>query len=41
MAAARKAYEEGIAFGRTLPGGAGKSVVSALQNAAAAVGKTP
>ena len=39
--AARKAYEEGIAFGRTLPEGAGKSVVAALEKAAAAVVKTP
>ena len=39
--AAKKAYEEGIAFGRTLPDGAGRSVASALEKAAAAVGKTP
>jgi len=39
--AARKAYEDGIAFGRTLPEGTGKSVVAALEKALAAVGKTP
>jgi tetratricopeptide (TPR) repeat protein len=39
--AAKKAYEEGIAFGRTLPEGAGRSVVTALEKASAAVGKTP
>ena len=39
--AAKKAYEEGIAFGRTLPEGAGKSVVTALEKASAAVGKMP
>ncbi len=39
--AARKAYAEGIAFGRTLPEGVGKSVVSALEKASAAVGKVP
>jgi len=39
--AAKKAYEDGIAFGRTLPEGTGKSVVAALEKALAAVGKTP
>jgi tetratricopeptide (TPR) repeat protein len=39
--AAKKAYDEGIAFGRTLPAGAGSSVVTALEKASAAVGKTP
>jgi hypothetical protein len=39
--AARKAYEDGIAFGRTLPEGTGKSVVAALERALAQVGKTP
>jgi tetratricopeptide (TPR) repeat protein len=39
--AAKKAYEEGIAFGRTLPEGVGKSVVTALEKASAAVDKTP
>ena len=39
--AARKAYEDGIAFGHTLPEGTGKSVVAALEKALAAAGKRP
>ena len=39
--AARKAYDEGIGFGRTLPEGVGRPVVTALEKASAAVGKTP
>ena len=37
--AAKRAYDEGIAFGRTLPEGVGKSVVTALERASAAAGK--
>jgi tetratricopeptide (TPR) repeat protein len=39
--AAKKVYEEGIAFGRSLPEGMGKSVVTALEKARADLGKTP
>ena len=39
--AARKAYRDGIAFGRTLPESAAKSVVPPLEKALAAVGKKP